>query len=49
MLRVRSTPDEMKAYESAAKNSSKTISEWIRNTLNDAVQPNATFQVKAPH
>jgi len=33
-LRVRVTPDEMKAIESKAKASKQTVSEWIRSTLN---------------
>jgi uncharacterized protein (DUF1778 family) len=38
MLRVRATPDEMKAIESAAKASKLTVSEWIRSKLNAALQ-----------
>jgi uncharacterized protein (DUF1778 family) len=37
MLRVRATPDEMKAIEAAAKASKQTVSEWIRSTLNAAI------------
>ncbi len=33
-LRVRVTPDEMKAIESKAKASKQTVSDWIRRTLN---------------
>ncbi|MGH9715649.1 MAG: plasmid mobilization protein [Candidatus Acidiferrales bacterium] len=33
-LRVRVTPDEMKAIESKAKAAKHTVSEWIRSTLN---------------
>ena len=36
-LRVRVTPEEMKAIESKAKASKQTISEWIRSTLNATV------------
>jgi predicted HicB family RNase H-like nuclease len=38
MLRVRVTPDERAALEAAAKASNQTISEWIRSTLNAAIQ-----------
>jgi predicted HicB family RNase H-like nuclease len=38
MLRVRVTPDELKAFGAAAKSHGKTVSEWIRSTLNDAIQ-----------
>ena len=38
MLRVRATPDELKAIEAAAKSHGKTVSEWIRSTLNAAIQ-----------
>ena len=37
MLRVRVTPDELQAIETAAKASNKTVSEWIRRTLAPAV------------
>ena len=33
-VRVRSTPDELKAYGKAAKASKQSLSEWIRSTLN---------------
>lgn len=33
-LRVRVTPDEMKAIESKAKEANQSISEWIRSALN---------------
>jgi hypothetical protein len=33
-IRVRSTPDELRAYELAAKAKKQTLSEWIRGTLN---------------
>jgi predicted HicB family RNase H-like nuclease len=36
-LRVRVTPDELKAIESAAKTKKQTVSEWIRSTLNAAI------------
>jgi uncharacterized protein (DUF1778 family) len=34
MLRVRMTPDELKAIEAAAKAKSQTVSEWVRGTVN---------------
>lgn len=37
-LRVRVTPDEMKAIESKAKAGKQTVSGWIRSTLNAAVR-----------
>jgi len=36
-LRVRVTPNQMKAYEAKAKAAKQTVSEWIRNTLNAAI------------
>ncbi|MGH9765072.1 MAG: plasmid mobilization protein [Blastocatellia bacterium] len=33
-LRVRVTPDEMKAIETKARAAKQTVSEWIRSTLN---------------
>jgi len=36
-LRVRVTPDELRAIESAAKAKKKSVSEWIRSTLNAAL------------
>jgi predicted HicB family RNase H-like nuclease len=36
-LRVRVTPNEMKAIESKAKAEKQTVSEWIRSTLNAAI------------
>jgi uncharacterized protein (DUF1778 family) len=36
MLRVRTTPDELKAFDRAAKASNQKRSEWIRSTLNAA-------------
>jgi hypothetical protein len=35
-LRIRVTADELRAYESKAKTSKQTVSEWIRSTLNAA-------------
>ena len=37
MLRVRATPEELKAFDRAAKAKGKKRSEWIRETLNAAV------------
>jgi uncharacterized protein (DUF1778 family) len=45
-LRIRSTADELRAFDKAAKASKQTRSEWIRSTLNAAVEPQATFQTK---
>ena len=36
-LRVRLTPDELRAFERAAKASGKSVSEWSRGTLNAAL------------
>ncbi len=36
-LRVRVTPIELKAIESAANAKKQTVSEWIRGTLNAAI------------
>ena len=36
-LRVRVTPDELQAIESAAKGKKLSVSEWIRSTLNAAI------------
>jgi len=36
-LRVRVTPDELRAIESKAKASKQTVSEWIRGTLNATI------------
>jgi hypothetical protein len=33
MLRVRITPDELMAVETAAKKSNQTVSEWVRIKL----------------
>lgn len=35
-VRVRATPDELKAYGKVAKANKQTLSEWIRGTLNAA-------------
>ena len=37
-VRVRATPDELRAFERTAKASKQTLSEWIRKTLSEAVQ-----------
>jgi predicted HicB family RNase H-like nuclease len=36
MLRVRVTPDDLKAMKATAKASKQTVSEWIRGTLRTA-------------
>jgi hypothetical protein len=36
---VSSTPNELRAYEMAAKTAKQSLSEWIRSTLNAAVEP----------
>lgn len=33
-LRVRVTPDELRAYEAKAKAAKQTVSEWSRSILN---------------
>ena len=33
-VRVRATPNELRAYEATAKAKKQSLSEWIRNTLN---------------
>lgn len=38
MLRVRITPDESKAMVAKAKAKKQTVSEWIRSTLNAALE-----------
>lgn len=38
MLRVRATPDELRAFDKAAKASNQKRSEWIRSTLNAALE-----------
>ena len=35
---VRFTADDLKAMEAAAKASGKKLSEWIRNTVHEAIQ-----------
>jgi uncharacterized protein (DUF1778 family) len=37
-LRVRATPDELKAFDRAAKAKGQKRSEWIRETLSAATQ-----------
>jgi uncharacterized protein (DUF1778 family) len=37
-LRIRVTPDELRAFEKAAKAGRKSISEWSRGILNAAIQ-----------
>jgi len=37
-VRVRATPDELRAFDKAAKASKLQRSEWIRETLNAAAQ-----------
>lgn len=41
MLRVRATPDELKAFDRAAKAKNQKRSEWIRATLRSAVEVRA--------
>jgi hypothetical protein len=36
MLRVRVTPDDLKAMKATAKAREKNVSEWIRSTLRTA-------------
>jgi predicted HicB family RNase H-like nuclease len=36
-VRVRSTPNELRSYEVAARNTKQSLSAWIRSTLNAAV------------
>jgi predicted HicB family RNase H-like nuclease len=36
MLRVRVTPDDLKAMKAVAKGSKVSVSEWIRSTLRTA-------------
>lgn len=36
-LRVRVTPDELRAIETASKAKKQSVSEWIRSTLNAAL------------
>jgi predicted HicB family RNase H-like nuclease len=37
-VRVRSTENELRSYELAAKAQKQSLSEWIRNTLNARVE-----------
>jgi predicted HicB family RNase H-like nuclease len=37
-LRVRVTPDELRAIEATAKRAKQTVSEWIRDTLSAALR-----------
>jgi hypothetical protein len=37
-LRVRVTPKELEAFESAASAIGQTVSEWIRKTLNATIE-----------
>lgn len=36
-LRVRITPDELRAFERAARLGGQSVSEWSRGTLNAAI------------
>jgi predicted HicB family RNase H-like nuclease len=36
-LRIRVTPNELRAIESVAKSKKQSVSEWIRSTLNAAL------------
>jgi len=38
MLRVRITPDELRAVEATAKSKGQTVSEWVRGAVNAAAQ-----------
>jgi predicted HicB family RNase H-like nuclease len=38
MLRVRITPDDLKAMKTLAKSKGQSVSEWIRNMIHAAVQ-----------
>ena len=38
MLRIRATADELRAFDKAAKASNLKRSEWIRSTLNAALE-----------
>jgi hypothetical protein len=38
MLRVRITPDELRAVEVKAKANNQTVSEWVRDLVRDAVR-----------
>jgi len=37
-VRVRATPNELRAYKATAKAKKQSLSEWIRNTLNARVE-----------
>jgi len=37
-LQVRLNPEDRKRFEAAAKSSQQKLSEWIRNTLNAALE-----------
>jgi predicted HicB family RNase H-like nuclease len=37
MLRIRVTPEELRAIESASKSKKQSMSEWIRSALNAAL------------
>ena len=37
-VRVRATPNELRAYEATAKAKKQSLSEWIRNTLNASLE-----------
>ena len=37
-VRVRATPNELRAYEATARAKKQSLSEWIRNTLNARVE-----------
>ncbi len=36
-LRIRVTPEELRAIETKAKVTKQTVSDWIRSTLNAAI------------
>lgn len=38
MLRVRITPEEQRAFETAASAKDQTVSQWIRETLTEAIR-----------
>ena len=38
MLRIRVTPSELRGYGAKAKTGKQTVSEWIRSTLNAAME-----------
>ena len=37
-LRIRVTPSELRGYGARAKTGKQTVSEWIRSTLNAAME-----------